>query len=84
MKHPVAGTINAETNDVNNEGHSLRCMYTNADSLHNKLPELAAEITVRKPDIILITEVKPKKYKIQTSSKGNSPIRIPRTYPQSG
>lgn len=35
-------------------------MYTNADTLTNKLNELAVEATTLEPDLILVTEVKPK------------------------
>ena len=39
---------------------SLRCLYTNADSLTNKMDELTARITMDKPDVIGITETVPK------------------------
>ena len=41
----------------------LKCMYTNADSLSNKMNELRSLVYLEKPHIIAITEVKPKNYK---------------------
>ena len=38
----------------------LKCFYTNADQLFNKLPELMVRTRDNKPDIIGITEVKNK------------------------
>ena len=38
-------------------------MYTKADSLLNKMDELRRDIQAKDPDIIAITEVKPKKFK---------------------
>ncbi len=45
-------------------------MYTNADSLPNKIDELMGLIDIHKPDIIAITEVKPKNLK-QSLTKPN-------------
>ena len=39
---------------------SLKCWYTNADSLTNKLVELQCRIKVTSPDILCVTEVDPK------------------------
>ena len=39
----------------------LKCLYTNADQLTNKIPELIVRSRDKKLDIIGITEVKPKK-----------------------
>ena len=39
---------------------SLKCWYTNADSLTNKLDELQCRIKVISPDILCVTEVYPK------------------------
>ena len=41
--------------------NNLKCMYTNADSLLNKMDELGRDIQAKDPDIIAITEGKPKK-----------------------
>ena len=38
----------------------LKCMYTNADSLRNKMSELKTLVWSKKPHIIAITEAKPK------------------------
>ncbi len=42
---------------------ALSVMYTNADAVTNKLHEIQALIVIHKPDIIAITEVKPKNLK---------------------
>lgn len=39
---------------------SLKCWYTNADSLINKLDELRCKMKVTSPDILCVTEVYPK------------------------
>jgi len=39
---------------------SLKCWYTNADSLSNKFDELKTRISVAKPDIVALTEINPK------------------------
>ena len=41
---------------------SLKCWYTNANSLINKLDELQCRIKVTFPDILCVTEVYPKNY----------------------
>ena len=41
--------------------NKIKCMYTNADSLMNKLSELKSQVTQSQPMIIGITEMKPKK-----------------------
>ena len=43
---------------------ALSVFYTNADSLSNKLVELKAIIDLKNPDIICITETKPKNYSL--------------------
>ena len=40
--------------------HKLNCIYTNIDQLSNKFSELELLIYTDQPDIVLITEVKPK------------------------
>ena len=47
---------------VSTTNHNLICWYTNADSLMNKREELIDKMRTAetKPDIICITEVKPK------------------------
>ena len=47
-------------NNANEPDKNITCMYTNADSLPNKLNELSLLSYDRKPDIIAVTEVKPK------------------------
>ncbi len=47
----------------NYTGKPLKCMYTNADSLKNKLNEFTTRVLDCNPDIICITEVKPKNMK---------------------
>ena len=39
---------------------SLKCWYTNVDSLSNKLDELKSKISVNKPDIVALSEIYPK------------------------
>ena len=39
---------------------SLRCVYTNADSLANKMDEFEARIREHRPDVIGVTETLPK------------------------
>ena len=48
---------------VNND--KLSCIYTNADQLNNKFNELQLLVKTHDPDIIAITEVKPKNCKFQ-------------------
>jgi hypothetical protein len=38
----------------------LCCMYTNADSLSNKMTELKTIVCLERPHVIAVTEVKPK------------------------
>lgn len=54
-KHAPVNSVH-NTNSLNN----LRCCYTNADQLKNKLDELEIRMREFLPDIIGITEVKPK------------------------
>ena len=46
--------------DIEYNVNSLKCMYTNADSLLNKRSELVNVILKDQPDIIMIAEVLPK------------------------
>ena len=48
--------------------NNLKCMYTNADSLSNKMDELRRDIQVKDPDIIAITELEKLNQKIQISN----------------
>jgi len=41
-------------------GEGLRCLYTNLDTFNNKRAEIEARIAELRPDIIGLTEVKPK------------------------
>lgn len=60
-------TCNKHKALINNKSHSdytktkLSCMYTNIDSLLNKRIELNALVNYHKPDIIALTEIKPKR-----------------------
>ena len=47
----------------------INCMYTNCDTLTNKLSELTVAIELNNPDIIVLTEVTPKnnRYTLQKS-----------------
>ena len=42
---------------------SLKCIYTNADSLRNKMAELKTVVYKEKPHIIAVTEIKPKNFR---------------------
>jgi len=62
-KETGVGSSNIEENKKNrksNKPKNIRCIYTNADSLLNKRNELLVVIEELKPDVIGITEVKPK------------------------
>lgn len=52
----------------NKTSEYLTCLYTNADQLFNKLSELKILILKEKPDIIAVTELKPKntRYPLKT------------------
>ena len=47
-------------NSNKNKDSKLHCMYTDADTSTNKMPELKAQIVEHKPSIIAVTEVIPK------------------------
>jgi len=49
--------------------HNLICWYTNADTLTNKMAELRIRVrdANEKPHLILVTEVKPKNSRYQTT-----------------
>ena len=42
---------------------TIKCMYTNADTLTNKMPELKTLVKDTQPSVIAITEVTPKNYR---------------------
>ena len=56
--HESCNSIPLSTDDYSIK--SLKCWYTNADSLLNKLDELKCRIMGSYPDIVCITEVFPK------------------------
>ena len=49
------------------EQTKLRCLYTNADTLANKLTELKTVIDMEKPHLVAVTEVVPKHSKLSTN-----------------
>ena len=53
--------------NLNNVTLTIQCLYTNADTLTNKMPELKALIQDHKPSVIAITEVTPKKIQISST-----------------
>ena len=57
--------FNTRSNNVPNPKHSscLKCMYTNADSLRNKMSELKSVVLKENPHIIAVTEAKPKHFR---------------------
>ena len=50
-------------NQKDNSIKSLRCLYTNADVLTNKMDELKVTVNMEAPHVIVITEVIPKNRK---------------------
>lgn len=50
----------SENNLINDSVGKLKCLYSNADQLRNKIDELETEIMTVNPDLIFITEVLPK------------------------
>ena len=55
-----ADNVNSFKNVFNGEEDSLRCLYTNADQLKNKMDEMETRIREYRPHIVGITEVKAK------------------------
>ena len=53
----ISGCNDTELNDM------VRCLYTNADTLTNKLDELKAVIEIECQSIVVVTEVVPKNAK---------------------
>ena len=51
-------------NPNKNKESKLYCMYTNTDTLTNKMPELNGQIVEHQPSVITVTEVNPKNYRI--------------------
>jgi exonuclease III len=47
---------------------NVNCIYTNADCLTNKISELRLQIKNHNPQIVGITEVKPKNFRYQLSN----------------
>ena len=48
-------------NTKNNLIHNLKCFYTNADQLRNKMSELTVRVKNENPMLVGVTEVKPKR-----------------------
>ena len=53
-QHPVCNSNDFQGTVTTHK--SLKCWYTNADSLSNKLDELKTRIDTTRPDIIFITQ----------------------------
>ena len=51
-------------NPNKNKESKIYCMYTNEDTLTNKMPELKGHIVEHQPFVIAVTEVIPKNYRI--------------------
>lgn len=65
-------TVTDANSDVTNSSHNenfYSCFYTNCDSYLNKRSELKALLEIHDPDIVALTEVKPKRvrYTVQES-----------------
>ena len=52
--------VNSCNKNILVNSHKLNCIYTNIDQLSNKFSELELLLYTDQPDIVLITEVKPK------------------------
>ena len=63
LVHQKDSKKTAPTINTKNAASSIKCLYTNADTLTNKMPELKVLIEEHKPLIIAITEVIPKKFR---------------------
>ena len=63
LVHQKDSKKTAPTINTKHAASSIKWLYTNADTLTNKMPELKALIEERKPLIIAITEVIPKKFR---------------------
>ena len=50
------GPVEVQTNN----SIDYKCLYTNVDTITNKIDELNAKISLMDPDIIGLTEIKPK------------------------
>jgi hypothetical protein len=59
-KSPLVHSVDTQPKDNVNK---LKCVYTNADSLSNKMTELKTIAIIEKPHVIAVTEVKPKNYR---------------------
>ncbi len=61
------GKQNRIKTDDKNRKKTVTCLYTNADAITNKLDELQVILELHKPEIIAVTEVKPKNLKTPLS-----------------
>ena len=55
--------------------NKLKCYYTNADCLQNKIEELEVVISIVDPDIIIVTEIFPKNLKCTNIDNNEYKIR---------
>ena len=51
-------------NSNKNEESKLHCMYTDADTLTNKMPKVKVQIVEHQPSVIAVTELIPQNYRI--------------------
>ena len=54
------GSMNNRNNITEVTVEKVKCFYTNADQLRNKLDELQIQISLEEPDFIFVTKVLPK------------------------
>ncbi len=69
VSNNVLNTISDTTgmNVTIKKHNNMRILYSNVDSLNNKLHELLLEIGIHRPDIMMITEVLPKNEETKTT-----------------
>ena len=63
------GRNNMRNNKYNRKCEKLKCLYSNVDSLSNKMEELKLNIKMQIPDVVIITEVLPKSYETKPTTE---------------
>ena len=61
---PARGQKNCKNKKTIKSIPNLKCFYTNCDTLTNKMDELLFHININNPDILVLTEVAPKKQQV--------------------
>ena len=68
----IQADIDDSMNIIIRKYNNMRILYSNVDSLPNKLYELLIEIGIHQPDIMMITEVLPKNEETKTTKESIS------------